>query len=970
MQTISLSERIAAFAEHCRQDNVPAALISAISEYLAGQGSLATVRSHWQQAYAKAPFVRRDLLSTAAAPCASALDDFDYRLLDILHDTNMLQWNIGAYLHENLVEQTRTHLLARGLSEADFLDICMNQAGMAILMHDAGSGLFKLFSSYIPDRFDELLQSIVRTKQGNAGVAIMQLLLDQQPPQIDLAWQMAQQLAAHNNGWTGSGWTGEAVTLLLATDSARFTPWARELAGPSNSQQPVTRYETLVALLVHNSRAHYDLAITALRETPALQWGYFNLQRNVLDTLGDHLPPAEYADLAADLLLSPDAELGRKALALIELLPFAQIEAPLHHCIAEGQVEVARQALMIICKQQPAGLPEYLRDLMSHRSKQIREQALKQLLKQGEVAVDLAAPLLEHRSADTRLAAVELLRRSDSPRTAELLGARLDAERSAKVRQAILDAGGTPPEATTAGSDADPRAALAHKAALTIKRIKLPLLAWFDPSTQILRWNDGTPLSTELINYILYRASRQKSLQPDAALHKILADLERRDAADWVLLLWQGWLGNGADARSAWLLDLISALGDDRLVPLLRSQIESWVAGNRGAVAGRAAQALGILGSDLALSELDNLAVRIKHAQVRSAAQAALANAARRAGISREELADRIVPSLGFDPQGEQMLDYGPRRFVARLTSDLSLQLRDENGKPLKSLPKPNSQDDAQLAEKAQEGWKQIKAGLKQVLKSQTARLERDLVNQRAWPLERWQQLFLHHPLLRGFATRLLWRADSEGTTLLFRPLEDGSLSDANDEPVDLPVAASIRMAHPVELSPDSLAAWQNHFADYEIAQPFAQLNRPLLSLEPEEREQIFWTRYHGYMLNGGALKGRMIKAGWERGAIGDGGAYFTLHKPFPQAGIVAVLETAGLAIGIEQEFETALKQLAFRRSTARDSRHWPDEIQPDDPQALRLGDVPALIFSEAAADVQNFAAAGAYDPDWERKVW
>ncbi len=968
MQTISLSERIDAFAEHCRQDNVPAALISAISEYLAGRGALATVRSHWQQAYAKAPFVRRDLLSTAATPCTSALADFDYRMLDILHDTKMLQWNIGAYLHENLVEQTRTHLLARGLSEADFLDICMNQAGMAILMHDAGSGLFKLFSSYIPDRFDELLQSIVRTKQGNAGVAIMQLLLDQQPPQIDLAWQIAQQLAVQNSAWTGA-----AVALLLATDSARFTPWTREVAGPPNQTQDIARTSALAALLAHDVQAHFDLAAIALREAP-LPYKSSYLQSNVLDALiatpDEHLPPAEYIDIAADLLLSPDAALGRKALALIELLPFAQIEAPLRRCVAKGEVEVARQALTIICNQQPAGLPEYLRDLMAHRSKQIREQALKHLLKQGEVAVDLAAPLLEHRSADTRLAAVELLRRSDSPRTAELLGARLDAERSAKVRQAILDAGGTPPDATTAGPATDPRAALAHKAALTIKRIKLPLLAWCDPATQTLRWNDGTPLSTELINYILYRASRQKALQPDAALQSILAELERRDAAEWALLLWQGWLSNGADARSAWLLDLIGALGDDRLVPLLRSQIESWVTGNRGAVAGRAAQALGILGSDLALSELDNLAARIKHAQVRGAAQAALNNAARRAGISREELADRIVPTLGFDPPGEQMLDYGPRQFVARLAGDLGLQLRDENGKQLKSLPKPNSQDDAQLAEKAQESWKQIKAGLKQALKSQTARLERDLVNQRAWLLERWHQLFLHHPLLRGFATRLLWRADSDATTLLFRPLEDGSLSDANDEPVDLPTAANIRMAHPAEISAENLAAWQSHFADYEIAQPFAQLNRPLLSVEPEEREQIFWTRYHGYMLNGGALKGRMIKAGWERGAIGDGGAYFTLHKPFPQAGIVAVLETAGLAIGIEQEFETALKQLAFRRITAGDKHHWPDGVQPDDPQALRLGDVPALIFSEAAAAVQNFAAAGSYDPDWERKVW
>ena len=83
------------------------------------------------------------------------------------------------------------------------------------------------------------------------------------------------------------------------------------------------------------------------------------------------------------------------------------------------------------------------------------------------------------------------------------------------------------------------------------------------------------------------------------------------------------------------------------------------------------------------------------------------------------------------------------------------------------------------------------------------------------------------------------------------------------------------------------------------------------------------------------------------------------------------MLETAGLSVGYEQGFDTALKWLSFVRAGAigRGSYVY-DDLQDNDPRALKLGEVPPVVFSEAAADVQTFAAAGAYDPDWERKVW
>ncbi len=84
-----------------------------------------------------------------------------------------------------------------------------------------------------------------------------------------------------------------------------------------------------------------------------------------------------------------------------------------------------------------------------------------------------------------------------------------------------------------------------------------------------------------------------------------------------------------------------------------------------------------------------------------------------------------------------------------------------------------------------------------------------------------------------------------------------------------------------------------------------------------------------------------------------------------------AILETAGLAVGYEQEFTTAVLRLAFARTdTIKRGSYVYDDLKEQDRRALKLGEVPPVIFSEVASDVAMFAAAGEYHEDWEKKVW
>jgi Domain of unknown function (DUF4132) len=625
------------------------------------------------------------------------------------------------------------------------------------------------------------------------------------------------------------------------------------------------------------------------------------------------------------------------------------------------------------------GWPErqaYMLSLLSHRSKQIRDALIKWLVKEGESMVEPLAPALAHVNGDARLTAVLALQCIGGEQARSLLAARLDVEKSLKVKQAILDTVGVAALADAATPEAtSPEAALIAEAEAALKRVARPALFSFDPAQFAAQhWKDGTPVPPIVLNYLTYCQSRIKNSALNERIRQTLPLLDRGGLGDLALAQFNGWVRQGAKSEQAWCLPMVCAFADERLILPLRQSIDTWVKTSRGALAAKAVAAMALIENDLALAEINNLAERVKHSQVKAAAQKALADAATHRNITLEELADLIVPSLGFDEKSERVFDYGPRQFTARLRLDQTIQLSDNAGKQVTSLPKPGARDDASKAQAALAAWKLLKKQVPQVVKLQTQHLENALISQRCWGVARWQSLFLKHPVLRSLAITLVWGVVTPGQTeyrALFRPLEDGSLTDTEDNAVTLPAEGTIRMAHPIELDEAARSAWLQHLGDYEITPLFPQLNRSIIRVSPEDGAALWWEKYKGYLMNGAALKGRYIKAGWERGSVQDAGGYYEIWKAFPAAGVQAVLETAGMSVGYEQEFNTAIKRLAFARiDTIKRGSYVYDDLKEQDERIITLGDVPPIVFSEAAADVQNFAAAGEYTEDWEKKIW
>ena len=74
----------------------------------------------------------------------------------------------------------------------------------------------------------------------------------------------------------------------------------------------------------------------------------------------------------------------------------------------------------------------------------------------------------------------------------------------------------------------------------------------------------------------------------------------------------------------------------------------------------------------------------------------------------------------------------------------------------------------------------------------------------------------------------------------------------------------TLRLAHPLDLSSGETAAFTAIFADYEIAQPFAQLGRESYRLSDDERAATALARYAGRKVAIGSLVGLQGR-GWRK---------------------------------------------------------------------------------------------------------
>lgn len=479
----------------------------------------------------------------------------------------------------------------------------------------------------------------------------------------------------------------------------------------------------------------------------------------------------------------------------------------------------------------------------------------------------------------------------------QLLGEQAEAREDAVAALHDLAAAGLRPVLDATARELGPAADAAWQAARDADPLlRLParipqLPAYIDPAKlQRPRLKaGGAALPDDAVRHLALMLAISAPESPYAGLSMVQAACTAASLAEFAWSLFEAWWAAGAPSAGAWALPALGLLGDIGTVHRMGARVLRLAKENAKHRAVAMVDLLAAQGSDAALMHLDHIATRCKSPAVCNRATAQIDAVAEQRGLSRIELADRLVPTLGLDES--RVLDFGPRQFHIGLDESLLPFVRDAEGVRLKDLPKPRLSDDRGKAEAAVLRYKQLKTDLKTLAKVQLARLEQAMVTRRRWAPDDFTIFFVQHPLTREIAARLLWGVWSEAGELLgaCRIAEDGTLADARDEAWTPPADARLGIAHPIELPAELMRAFGDRFADYRILQPFPQLARETFALTPEEAAGTRLLRVQGQDVATGALIG-LIDRAWQRGPTGDGGGIDTLVRPFGTTGLQAAL--------------------------------------------------------------------------------
>ncbi len=433
---------------------------------------------------------------------------------------------------------------------------------------------------------------------------------------------------------------------------------------------------------------------------------------------------------------------------------------------------------------------------------------------------------------------------------------------------------------------------------------KLPRLPDFvAPETlprPLLRSN-GKALPLPAVADVVLMLAFSKLDAPYAGLKQVQAACTPASLAALAWELFMAWLHAGAVPKEQWAFLALGHLGDDdcarRIAPLVRE----WPGQSASARAVLGLDVLATIGTDMALTHLHGIAQKIKFKGLQAVAQEKIRQIAETRGLSPQELADRLVPGFDLDVEGALSLDFGPRRFRVRFDEMLRPWVLDADGKRLGELPKPRATDDAGLAKAATERFKALKKDVRTIASQQVTRLEQAMCTERRWTPEVFRTFLVRHPLMRYLVQRLVWGAWIDGRLqACFRVAEDGSLADRSDTTWSLPEAAEVGIVHALDLPEAERSAFGQLFGDYELLQPFEQLNRDCHALTDAERGTGELTRWERLEVPVGKVLG-LENRGWQKGRVWDAGSIWDVVKELGQARVSLALHP-GLIVGLLNE--------------------------------------------------------------------
>ena len=352
-----------------------------------------------------------------------------------------------------------------------------------------------------------------------------------------------------------------------------------------------------------------------------------------------------------------------------------------------------------------------------------------------------------------------------------------------------------------------------------------------------LSYKNGNFVDTKLTKAFVYDYVSLDDLSDIPEHLTVVAGLfDEKSLKEMAVRLYGLWIEAGFNVKQKGILALLSSVASYTELSDMSKQAIAWEKEGRKKPMEYMINALSLNPSKYAVMALNNVMTKAKKNKTKTMAEEQLNKIAKNLDTDLDSLLDSVISNLGFDTNGEMLLDYGSRKFKVTIDQHKgAIVLTDEKGKTLRSLPKPNKSDDIDAAEKAKEEYKAVREEYKNIIANHTFKLAKYMASGKTWSADQWKDMYCHNPILRSFAVSLVW-GEYAGNNLMkaFRYMEDGTLNTSDEEEYDLSQDATVMLVHPCDLAADELREWKEQLDNYEVKQPFEQLDAQVYT--PDEK--------------------------------------------------------------------------------------------------------------------------------------
>ena len=190
-------------------------------------------------------------------------------------------------------------------------------------------------------------------------------------------------------------------------------------------------------------------------------------------------------------------------------------------------------------------------------------------------------------------------------------------------------------------------------------------------------------------------------------------------------------------------------------------------------------------------------------------------------GTDADTIRDETISDFGLDENGKRRWSLAGRELMAVLNPDLTLTLLDADGKMLKSIPKKGAAPEEYEAVNRE--FTAMKKTIKATAKTRNDKIFADFLSGRERSGAEWKRAYLKNPLLRMLARLIVW--EQSGNTFI---LDEAGLAHDADGNAYTVTEEPVRVAHPMEMTAETVEAWQKYFTESGLKQPFEQVWEPV----------------------------------------------------------------------------------------------------------------------------------------------